>query len=260
LFERCRRQILEVLVGNGYMSKQEYNEVVSPTINLPSVSPITAKPTKLRGHLENTKPPALPYFISFYTGEAQQLAEELRRRLGDGGFLSANDLQTGSQWKRELARNLKSAKTFLMLETPSYHTRPPCKIERAFAVAAGMRVIRIGLCPYDKLPDHPSYVDELQYEDFAKQQDLDTILGKILEINLPRPIDDVQTCRNAGTELAKALTPGQLEALADQLGFGEEIQDKSGPSKISAFLRLAFRNDSNANQFCRELDLSSLFK
>jgi tetratricopeptide (TPR) repeat protein len=259
LLERCRRQLLEVLVGNGLMSKQEYDEVISPRLNLPNLS-LGAANMQLRHQLETSKPNALPYFISFYTAEGQPLAEELRSRLGDTGFLSANDLQTGSQWKRELVKNLKLSKTFLMLETPLYHTRPSCRIERAFAVAAGMRVVRVGLCPSKKLPDYPSYVDEFQYKDFAENEDPAVILENILNINLPSPIEDVKTRRDAGKELVKALTPGQLEELADGLRFGEEIQDKVGSMKINAFLRLAFRTELSADKFCKELDLSSLFK
>jgi hypothetical protein len=209
--------------------------------------------------LESAKPRALPYFISFFAEEGQKLAEELREYLGDEGFLSSKDVQTGSQWKKVLGRNLKLAKTFLMLETAQYHNRPSCKIERAYAVAAGMRVIRIVLCPYGELPEYASYVDELQYEDFSKQ-DSGGVARKILEISLPSPIDDLKTRRDAGVELVRSLTPQQRQELADQLGFGEEIQDKSGLSQIRDFLALAFRNDISANQFCKELELSSLFK
>jgi tetratricopeptide (TPR) repeat protein len=259
IFERCRRQILEVLVGSGLMSKQEYNNAVSPTKNLPRLSPGTERDLRLSAQLEKAKPRALPYFISFFAEEGKELAEELRGRLGDEGFLSTRDVQTGSQWKKTLANHLKRAKTFLMLETSAYHNRSSCKIERAFAFAAGMRVIRVVLCPYRELPEYPSYVDDLQYEDFAGQE-LSSVVEKILDIDLPGPVDDLNTRKYAGVELVRSLTPNQLRDLAYQLNFGEELQEDGGQNQIRKFIALAFRDASNADQFCEELDLTSLFK
>src|SRR5207244_1673557 len=74
-------------------------------------------------HLRDARPSALPYFVSFCSGDTFDLVSALHGALGEQGFLSSDNIETGSEWRRSIETALRKAKTLFMIESRNFHTR-----------------------------------------------------------------------------------------------------------------------------------------
>lgn len=203
---------------------------------------------------------AQPYFISFYSAEGRSAAESLHQALqsaGVTGFLS-DDLQSGDQYRDDIVRALKSCKTVFLIESADYHTRSRCKVERDFAVAKGARILRLLICDPSRLNQVPVWLNEdFNYE--VVQDDSGFRLNdRVLGLSLTSKVSDLQRRRRAGLDLIARLTAPQVRSEAMKLGVEEELAGAASDQK-GQLAAAAFASDTQADRFCRELDLISQF-
>jgi hypothetical protein len=201
------------------------------------------------------------YFISFCAADSEEqalLLHEALQAAGTPGFISAENLGTGAQWRRDIAANLKACQVTFLIETASYHTRPRCQLERDYSVAAGKRVIRVLLCPHSDLHGLPPYLDEgIQYDTFVDGDGRFLLKDKLLGIALPDQPD--LSVRKLG---ARALLDGYPEDvvrdIASQLGISDQLPSR-GASAVqvrTSFLDTTYGSSVLADGFCARIDLS----
>jgi len=205
-----------------------------------------------------TEKDASPYFISFYWDEGLEHARALHTVLSEAGIpgYMCVDMTTGTPFKRAITRTLQSANTVIFIETPNYHLRPACRLERDFAIAKGTRIMRIGTCSHSELNDVPTWLNgNIQHEDFMVNGNLD-ITQRILGVDLP-PHLDLTIRRDGIRELIQRLTPDKLMLLATAMGLQDQL-DGSPLARQSSFCSLVCMVDTSANDFCSRYDIASM--
>lgn len=203
------------------------------------------------------------YFISFYTGEGKSQASQLHAELtknGLKGFLSDESLQSGSQWRTDIINNLRKSKIFFCIETPCYHNRPRCQVERDFAVVNRSRFVRVGLCDRNDLINTPAYINnEIQFERFTDTYGQFQIAQKLFGISLPGELG-LNVRKDAGRRLLEGYQSDVLSDMASQLNISDRIPSNvSLVDKRTVFLDNAFSSHTMADKFSQIIDLSFKF-
>lgn len=207
----------------------------------------------LRRELNSASPPALPYFISVYLKEGQTSAEALHSALKKNGFLCSADLDSGDDWRLSIESGLRGACTLFTIETENYHTRPYCRLEALFAIAAGYRLVRVGCI------DRPRFdeINTLQYSQLIDRSDPSNV-DKVLKSPLPRP-QSTATRKLGAHEIVKNLPTDYLLELAAQLNIDEFVSPRGNDSQIRReFVQHAFMSPIKADMFCKRLDFTHL--
>lgn len=264
-------EVIEALCSIGVITRTDYIEC--SRCDLPSEYCICATPAEqsitlyevigdLMRLLEEAHT-AQPYFISFYTAEAVDEATALHntlRNAGINGFLSAEDLGSGDQWRTEIISNLRRSQVFFCLETPAYHTRSRCRIERDFAVASGMRVVRIVLCDPQQLRDPPPFWNgDIEHDRFTDSAGRFMLGDKLLGIALPARLG--LAVRKQGARMLLNGAPADIiRDMASQLDILAYITDSGTPAhKKTEFLETVYGAESLADRFCEIVELALVF-
>lgn len=275
-FERPERfgdlRVLDALLATGILSKEvhkqhkeegflhsdgwhddedQYKEFITYVV--------TGSLMKLVEDLKNAND-AQPYFISFYSSEGRDAAQALHDALSSAsvsGFLS-DELQSGDQGRDEMIHALKASRTVFLIESPDYHTRSRCKVERDFAVAKGARILRLLLCSADELKEVPAWLnEEYQYETVKTAAGFQ-LGSKILGMSLTAKTTDLRRRRRGGMDIIARMTPTQVKTEATKLGLEDELFGNPSDLK-NQFSAAAFAADTQADRFCREVDLKPQF-
>lgn len=198
-----------------------------------------------------------PYFISYKVSEASTSAKALHESLGSRGFLCEESISTGDEWKRKIESALRAAPVFFALETLSYHQSEFCKVELAYAVAAGKKIMRVLLVDRSKLRLCPSWLDELQYEVYVDSNGNFQLDHKLMEKHLPEP-PSLKVRKEGGRCLVNRMSEDEIKSLASKLNLYENIPSSASLEGLRTwFVEQAFRTESMADIFCKNIDLSS---
>jgi len=211
----------------------------------------------LINHLK-TAGDATPYFVSYYSGEGSDQAQNVHHALqtaGTPGFLSMT-MTAGTTSRATMISALRNARTVLLIESPHYHSRPVCQVERDYSVARGARIIRVGTCPHSALVDCPPWIDDnLQYVNMQSARGFE--LQQLLSTPLPSPVE-LETRRRAAISLIEKTSAGDATLLATKLGIIDQLSG-SGRVQKAELCQAMFLNPTQANRFCAEFDLDPLF-
>jgi hypothetical protein len=202
---------------------------------------------------------AVPYFISFYSAEGRTIAQQIHGTLSKHqieGFFSA-DLQSGAPFKTAILDALRKVGTALLIETPGYHTRGRCRTERDFALARGIRVLRVGLCDRALLAECPNWLnDNIQHTNYNATSQL-AFEQAFLGTPLPtRPALELR--RRAALSLVEGVSAAEITTLAAKLNLEDELSGAAKERRVQ-ICNAGFRTETQADRFCAELDLLPLF-
>lgn len=158
---------------------------------------------------------AIPYFISLCLHEGKEFGEEIHAALLGKGFLCTEAIGSNAEWRRKIERGLREAKTLIIVETPSYYTRPFCELELLFGVAAGQRVVRVGLA--DGARNQPTFMNSLQRVDYRTGTHKHTLaLDKLMSTRL-EDAPSISIRKEAARGLVNMCDEVYLRTLADKL-------------------------------------------
>ncbi len=196
-----------------------------------------------------------PYFISFHQDGTGDIAEFLHAELkaaGCEGFCSKDGM--AGNWQVEIIEHLKRSKTLIMLESTSYHDRPRCKVERDYAVAAGIPIVRLKVD--DQLSGKPPWFDE-KYSYLTSKKTKNACLSALLAATCPGT--QILSVRKLGiAALCQSLTEARLTSLAIHLNKESELSG-SHAEKRNTLASIASSTDNVANSFCMNVDLVEIF-
>lgn len=214
---------------------------------------------KLVKLIQDIKDQSNPFcFISFYADEGSDYANKLKKCLETAGincFISS-ELSSGVSWGNAILDALHRSSIIFLIETENYHTRPRCQIERDFAIAKGMHLLRVVLCDLNRLNGIPPWLNDIQYEKLNINGHFNpekSLFGISLPDNVIHPIR-----QRAAFSLIEKVTPDNVNRLASVLSLSDQLTG-SDHNRKTQLVNLAFTNIITADRFCNEIKLDGLF-
>lgn len=213
----------------------------------------------LLNQLVNATPVAIPYFISFYFDEGIEAAKTIHEALGKNGFMCAASIKTNEEWRTKIAGGLRAAKTLIIVETPTYYQRPFCHVEMAIGIAAGMRVVLVGMADRP-LNGMPFFIPEIQKGDHRDARgELDLV--KLLSESIPNPVSR-HLRQEAGRLIVDMCDATYLHRIAGTLQISDVMPASSAPvgDLRNSFVQKVYGSSSpiKPDTFINNLDLGQI--
>ncbi len=203
-------------------------------------------------------------FISFSTRDSLDLARRIFTVLQTQGidcFLSSESIRSGNEGTARIWEFLKTAQVVIILEGHYFQKSDFCVAERLFAVAAGKILLRFTLSDIPGLeglreigaPEELDTIQSLSIGGF-----IDDAASKILNEN-PTLCGktSLEVRRLAAARLAEKLSQVEVDAIAMRLNLSDDLAGSVAERKIKLLFE-AFRTETKAQRFCRELPQSVL--
>lgn len=199
-----------------------------------------------------------PYFISYKVSEASAQAKALHEALSSRGFLCEESISTGDEWKRKIEQALRAAPVFFALETPSYHKSDFCRVELAYAVAAGKTIMRVLLVNHSELQECPRWLDELQYNVYVDSSGNFLLDYQLMGENLSEP-PSLRVRKEGGRELVERMSESSVRRLVSQLGLSDQMSANLSLADLrTRFVDEVFAGKAFAEKFCTLIDFQNV--
>ncbi|MBS1704220.1 MAG: toll/interleukin-1 receptor domain-containing protein [Armatimonadetes bacterium] len=267
--ENDRDEVLLTLQKYGVLTKKEHYgcHLCDPSTGQYCFRACDPIPVDVRyevsGDLENMvqQLSGKNYFISFASADGRPAATQIHSALqaaGIQGFFSDESVQNGSSWKKDILVNLRASSLVLLIESPIYHTRPRCQVERDYAISLGKPTLRIGICDRTKLQDCAEYLnDHLNHANYMTGSSLD--LATVLGLDVPAP--PVMAARKeACMNLMDSMPPLAGDKIASKLDLTKMLsQGVPAEQRRIELMDLVFGSVNLADAFTLRLDPTIIF-
>ncbi len=264
-----RNETLLMLEKYGVVTRKEHYgcELCDPGSDQPCLHACDPIPIDIRFEISGTLDNMIQqlkgkkYFISFASADGRTQATLLHGTLqavGLNGFFSDESIQNGNSWKDEIIANLKASSLVFLVESPLYHTRPRCQVERDYALSLGKPVLRIGVCDRSLLTNCPIYLDDyINHSNFENTSGFD--LNSVLGLNIPaNPV--MAARKEASMNLTASIPPTMVDKVASTMNLSQAIsKGVSSDQRLIELLDIVFASSNLADGFTARLDVTTIF-